>query len=70
MVDKTMNVELKVVGRLLDAEGKTLSKMDLKDIGPATSASCLGRELGLAVGSALELICKKGPKPSQKDTDL
>ncbi len=55
-----MKVELKVVGRLVDVDGKTVSRMDRKETGPATAASTLGRDLGREVGAALERIAKKG----------
>ena len=55
-----MQVELKVVGRLIDDDGRTVSRMDRKETGPATAASTMGRDLGREVGAALERIAKKG----------
>lgn len=55
-----MNVEIKVSGRLIDDDGNTVSKLDLKETGAAKMASVLGRDVGQAVGAALEKIAKKG----------
>lgn len=55
-----MNVEIKIVARLLDENGKQVAKIDRKETGLAVTASTMGRDLGQEVGAALERITKKG----------